>query len=88
MRVMKDAYQKAIDSGHADVAPWAAFSLGVLLEGQGDIQGAKNAYQKAIDSGHAEVAPKAAFSLGNMRDSGTCKAPRRLVKIPESVSSQ
>ena len=31
----KDAYQKAIDSGHADTAPKAAFNLGLLLEEPG-----------------------------------------------------
>ena len=33
------------------MAPLAAFNLGGLLAGKGDMQGAKDAYQKAIDSG-------------------------------------
>jgi hypothetical protein len=31
-----DAYRKAIDSGHADMAAKAAFYLRLLLEGEGD----------------------------------------------------
>ena len=53
MRGAKDAFQKAIDSGHADAAPLATVGLGVLLEDQGECGGAKDAFQKAIDSGHA-----------------------------------
>ena len=60
----KAAYQRAIDSGHADQAPKAAFNLGVLLAEQGDADGAKAAYQLAIDSGHADAAPMAAVNLG------------------------
>ena len=45
-------------------APTAAVNLGVLLEEQGDADGAKAAYQQAIDSGHADQAPKAAVNLG------------------------
>ena len=48
------AFQLAIDSGHADEAPAAAFNLGVLREEQGDPAGAVAAYQLAIDSGHAD----------------------------------
>jgi tetratricopeptide (TPR) repeat protein len=42
----------------------AAFNLGLLLESQGDAEGAKAAYQRAIDSGHRDAAPMAAFDLG------------------------
>jgi hypothetical protein len=62
------AYQLAIDSGHADQGPKAAFNLGVLREQQGDPAGAAAAYQLAIDSGHADKAPKAAFNLGVLRE--------------------
>jgi predicted negative regulator of RcsB-dependent stress response len=61
------AYQRAIDSGHAEWAPRAAINLGVLLAKQGDVDGAWAAYQRAIDSGHAEWAPKAAASLRRLR---------------------
>ena len=54
------AWRKAASSGHADLAPRAAWNLGALLEDQGDAQGAKEAYQQAVDSGHADVAPRAA----------------------------
>ena len=53
-RARKAAYQQAIDSGHADAAPRAAVNLGLLLQEQGDVDGAKAAYQQAIDSGHAD----------------------------------
>ena len=41
---------------HPDWAPRAAYNLGLLLEEQGDREGAKAAYQRVIDSGHAEAA--------------------------------
>jgi len=62
------AYQLAIDSGHADETPRAAFNLGLLREQQGDVDSAAAAYQLAIDSGHAEHAPRAAFQLGLLRE--------------------
>jgi tetratricopeptide (TPR) repeat protein len=62
----KAAYQRAIDSGHADAAAWAAADLGVLLAEQGDVAGAKAAYQQAIDSGHADAAPRAAHLLSEL----------------------
>ncbi len=41
MRSAKDAFQKAIDSGHATLAPGAAVFLGrALLAEQGDVPGA------------------------------------------------
>jgi TolA-binding protein len=61
------AFQRAIDSGHADQAPMAAWNLGVLLAEQGDVAGARTAFQRAIDSGHAEWAPKAAASLRRLK---------------------
>ena len=59
-------FRQAIDSGHPDWAPAAAFSLGVLLADRGDPHGAEEAYRQAIDSGHPDWAPAAAFSLGNV----------------------
>jgi hypothetical protein len=44
----------------------AAFSLGVLLEEQGDGQGARATYQRAVDSGHLWVAPLAERSLSDL----------------------
>jgi hypothetical protein len=61
------AYQLAIDSGDADMAPKAALNLGMLRAGQGDPAGAGAAFQLAIDSGHADMAPKAALNLGLLR---------------------
>ncbi len=53
-------------SGQTDQAPMAAFNLGYLLEGQGDVAGARAAYQQAIDSSHPEFAPMATVNLGNL----------------------
>ncbi len=54
----------AIAAEHSEAAPWAAFNLGVLLQGQNDLEGAKAAYQQAIDSGHLNYAVMAAVGLG------------------------
>ena len=53
-------------SGQTDQAPMAAFNLGYLLEGQGDVAGARAAYQQAIDSSHPELPP------WRRSTSGTC----------------
>ena len=58
------AFQRAIDSGHADQAPTAAFNLGYLLEKQGDLAGARAAYERAVKWEHAKVVGRAAFGLG------------------------
>ncbi|MGH3102777.1 MAG: tetratricopeptide repeat protein [Gaiellaceae bacterium] len=61
-----DAYQRAIDSGHADAAPWAAVHLGNLLRDQSQLEEAAEAYRRAIESGHASAAPWATAHLGNV----------------------
>jgi tetratricopeptide (TPR) repeat protein len=58
------ALLQAIDSGHADIAPRALLTLGVLLQQQGDLDGARAALLQAIDSGHADIAPRALLTLG------------------------
>lgn len=58
----------AIAAENSEAAPAAAFFLGVLLDQQGDLAGAKAAYWRAIDSDHAEWAPAAAISLGVLLD--------------------
>jgi tetratricopeptide (TPR) repeat protein len=58
------AWRKAADSGHADMAPMAALNLGVLLQAQGNADGAMAAYQQAIDSGRPRQAARAALNLG------------------------
>ena len=65
-RVRKGAFQQAIDSGHSDAAPKAEVNLGVVLEGQGDVAGAKVAYEHAIKSGHPDAAPMAENKLRNL----------------------
>ena len=59
----RDAYQRAIDSGHAEHAPAAAVFLGYLLDEQGDVAGARDAYQRAIDSRHPRFGPLALQAL-------------------------
>jgi tetratricopeptide (TPR) repeat protein len=61
-----EAYQRVIDSEHAEAAPRAAFNLGILFENRGEYDLAVEAYQRAIDSGHPEEAPRAALNLGLM----------------------
>jgi tetratricopeptide (TPR) repeat protein len=66
--VAREAFSKAVDSGHADAAPRAAVSLGLMLYEQRDMQGAQAAYQQAIDFGNANLAPAAAIGLGTLLD--------------------
>jgi predicted negative regulator of RcsB-dependent stress response len=58
----REAYQRAVDSGHTDVVQAAAVNLGVLLRDQGDLAGARSAFHLAIDSGYVDLAPVAAGS--------------------------
>lgn len=57
-------YQQAIDSGHENFAPAAAFGLGILLEELEETSRAQEAYEQAIASGHPEFAALAAYNLG------------------------
>ena len=59
-----EAYQRAIDSEHAEWAPKAAFNLGMLFGERGEYDLAAEAYQRAIDSGHSDAATKARLNLG------------------------
>lgn len=52
-----------MDSRDSDEAPRAAYQLGVLLEEQRDVEGARAAYQHAIDSGNRGQAPRATHRL-------------------------
>src|SRR5262249_38667032 len=61
---IRAVYQRAIDSGHTDLAPAGAVNLGLLLAMQGDVDGARAAYRRAITSGHAEWAIAALAGLG------------------------
>lgn len=60
----REAFQRAIDSDHPDVAPMALGNLGNLLAQRRDFLDARSAFQQAIDSGHPEAAPMAIFNLG------------------------
>ncbi len=57
-------YQQAIDSGHENFAPAAAFGMGILLEELEETSRAQEAYEQTIASGHPEFAPLAAYNLG------------------------
>ena len=59
-------YQQAIDSGHENFAPAAAFGLGILLEELEETSRAQEAYAQAITSRHPEFAPLAAYNLGTL----------------------
>ncbi len=71
----KAILQRAIDSGHAEVAPSAAVGLGLLLRDQGDVEGAKAAFQRAVNSGHPDWAPRAVFNLILLRSTPPPAAP-------------
>jgi tetratricopeptide (TPR) repeat protein len=60
------AWRSAASSGQDDVAPTAAYNLGVLLTEQGDADGGKAAYQQAIDSGEEYWAPAAWDRMGEL----------------------
>ena len=81
IEIAAHAWRKAADSGDADVAPGAWGNLGLLLDDQGDVQGAREAYQQAIDSGHADEAPTAAVKLADLLagqgDGGSAKVSDR-----------
>ena len=47
-------------------APRAAFNLGVLEAGAGNLDAARTAWQLVVDSGSADLAPRAAVSLGRL----------------------
>ena len=49
------ALQKAIDSGHPDLASKALLLLGMIRKDEGDTAGARNAYEQAIRSGSEMV---------------------------------
>ena len=57
-------YQQAIDSGHVEFAPAAAFGLATLLEERNELPQAQDAYARALASGHPEFAPWAAYNMG------------------------
>src|SRR5215203_5415309 len=59
-----EAYQRVIDSEHAEAAPRAAFNLGILFEERAEYDLAEEAYQQAIDSEHSEAGSKARLNLG------------------------
>ena len=57
----------------------AEWSLAALLEGKGDIDGAKAAYQRAIDSNHPDAAPGHCLtSEASWPGTATSTAPWRL----------
>jgi TolA-binding protein len=60
------AFRKGTTTEQADAVPMAAFNLGVLLESEGDVEGARTAYQMVIDSGPSPQASRAAFLLGSL----------------------
>jgi tetratricopeptide (TPR) repeat protein len=55
-----DAYRNAADAVHPEASPIAAFQLGVLLAGKGDLDGARDAYLHAVSFGTAQITNAAA----------------------------
>ena len=62
------AFQIAIDSGHAEMAPTAAYNLGILLFKKGDIAGSDIAFRTAIGLGHSGIASTAAAAWEYFKD--------------------
>src|SRR5215211_2056700 len=60
----ENAWRKVGDSGDPDLAPRAAFNLGLLLKEQRRPPEAVGALKQAADSGHRDIAPMAARNLG------------------------
>ena len=59
------AFQRAIDSGHPDTSPSAAWFAGAFVrDDTTDVERARAFFQVAIDSGHRNWAPRAALDLG------------------------
>ena len=59
-------YREAAEAGDADWSGHALFSLGGLLERQGDAAGAKAAWQRVIDARNPEWAGPSFTSLVNL----------------------
>ena len=59
------AYRKASNSSNTEHAISAIMGLGLLLDEQGDAEGAEKAFRKVIESGHAVQGPLAAIGLGS-----------------------
>ena len=84
----KAAYQQAIDSGHAEQAPRAAFNLGMLLKEQGDVAGREG----RLPAGHRlrprRRGARAAVNLGMLlRSRGTCRARRPPTSRPSTPAT-
>jgi tetratricopeptide (TPR) repeat protein len=70
------AYRRAIHSGHPDLAPAAAYGLGLLLARFPDrFDEAEWAFRSAVASGHREYAPLAAYDLGTLLAAGPGRLP-------------
>jgi hypothetical protein len=62
----RDAYQRAIDSGHPTIAPTSAIALGILLQNQGNLQQARTAYLTALGSGYQPAEQEATRRLADL----------------------
>lgn len=62
----KACYARAIDSHHPDDKPVAMGNLALLLQGEGDLEGAKRLLLDVTRMDHPEETPRAWFLLGNL----------------------
>jgi len=62
----RNAYRAAIDSGHVNYAPQAAWLLGRTYTEQPDVFKAAAAFKQAIGFGHPVHSPMAALDLGTL----------------------
>jgi hypothetical protein len=58
------AFNRAVDSGDADIGPKTAFNFGIMLYQESDVRGARIAFKYFADTGHPDASPPAVFNLG------------------------
>jgi tetratricopeptide (TPR) repeat protein len=60
----------------------AAFNLAVVLEAEGDVEGARQAYQRAVDANDEDVSAYAAYHLGPLlEDQGDLPGARAAYRV-------
>jgi tetratricopeptide (TPR) repeat protein len=83
------AWERAIETGHPEHAPKAAYSLGVQAEESGDHKMAADAFARAIDTASPEdtrILPGAALSMAKILYAHREQYPRILHDAPERAA--
>jgi tetratricopeptide (TPR) repeat protein len=80
--IARTAFAGVAKSGDSTYAPVGVFNLGIVLQEQGDPQGARAAFQQAIDSHHPDRAPMAMVSLGALlKEQGDLQGARAALQM-------